>query len=598
MTILRSDNFNRADTTNNIGTPSDGGSDWVQYSYDWGIYTNKAYANNIDPFGSPFGAVAALETGSNIAEASVVVANFQLAHDPGLVVRLSSAGNYIVWRIEALATTRIYKVSGDLATELAAFATARTNGDTYSLRVDGANLISAYRNGILQGSVTNSFNSTATKHGLFTDHTGNRFDNFSIDDDVVVGRVTSLVSIRLPNFIGSPSGATSLGDCNLYWCSKDSSGSPSKLLYCPSYLDVSDELNVTGRSDTQAVADLQIDQAYRSGIDCFAFNFASCSRDFLSAGIGYNGAYHEFADNFNAELTLHRSSTKKALVKFCLTLNAWYPLLPVLADDSSFNTYVTPYLVAAFQDPTYMTVLGGRPLLLVFNPTWAWTAQNQSGVFSDNAACATAITQLRAACVSGGVGNPYIVAILAGGDLSSVISACGFDAGGAYSSPSDAASAGQTAASWITSVEASWPTQTGFYGTAFIPTCVTGADHNRIVELRSNGFRARDRLGNLTAYSDSTYGYQGANLTAPNYSLPQTTTQWAAHVVAGKAYEAVHCAAGVLLLSAGIEQDVAPPLIPTWGDKGMYYQMMAQAIGRQRENHEALRARGIQLLSR
>src|SRR5437868_11244363 len=89
----RSDNFNRADTTNAIGTPSDGGSAWSQVSGTWGISGNAAYESS----GAATNLVAALEAAVADVDVQVTIPAGGTTLDHGLNARLADDNNYLLW---------------------------------------------------------------------------------------------------------------------------------------------------------------------------------------------------------------------------------------------------------------------------------------------------------------------------------------------------------------------------------------------------------------------------------------------------------------------------------------------------------------------
>lgn len=177
----RTDDFNRADTTNNIGTPSDGGSAWSQLSGTWGISSNQAYTSV-----STSQAVCVLESSLADVDVQYTVNTYQ-QNNSGLIARSTDNSNYLLCSVGSGGTGTdpysliIYKrVSGSF-TSLG--SNTYTHGtDTVKFSVNGSSLI-GYINGVSKVSVSDSFNSTATKHGMRNDTDVSsvaRFDTFSI----------------------------------------------------------------------------------------------------------------------------------------------------------------------------------------------------------------------------------------------------------------------------------------------------------------------------------------------------------------------------------------------------------------------------------
>jgi hypothetical protein len=171
---LRSDNFNRADTTSAIGTPSDAGSAWVQQSGTWGISSNQAYES-----ASTVQASCVLE--ANAANVSVQATIATLSAAVGIVARAADDNNYLVATIVPTQAILYKRVAGSFIQLGATFVGAFSNGDVIKLVVDSGNNITVYQNGVSIITATDSAGSTNTKHGLRANaDLTSRFDNFSI----------------------------------------------------------------------------------------------------------------------------------------------------------------------------------------------------------------------------------------------------------------------------------------------------------------------------------------------------------------------------------------------------------------------------------
>jgi hypothetical protein len=178
----RTDNFDRADTTNNIGTPSDAGSAWTQSQGTWGIASNAGYES------SAAGAqnIAQLEASLADVDVQVTLSNVSAGADAGPVARFADTSNYLLW-IYTIGSSglRMFKVVAGSFTQLGSTASyTAANGDVLKFTVNGSTL-NGYVNGALKvGPQTESAGSTNTKHGLrsFND-SASRFDDFSIVDN-------------------------------------------------------------------------------------------------------------------------------------------------------------------------------------------------------------------------------------------------------------------------------------------------------------------------------------------------------------------------------------------------------------------------------
>src|SRR5688500_3275217 len=124
----RTDNFNRADTTNGIGTPSDAGSAWSQLSGTWGISSNRAYES-----ANTGQAVCVLEASASNVEVQVTLVTLNV--DPGLIARAADDSNYILLAVGTNGFLLYKKVSGSF-TQLDSYVGTISAGAVIKLRVD------------------------------------------------------------------------------------------------------------------------------------------------------------------------------------------------------------------------------------------------------------------------------------------------------------------------------------------------------------------------------------------------------------------------------------------------------------------------------
>lgn len=171
----RTDNFNRADTTSAIGTPSDGGSAWTQQSGTWGISTNQGYESGA---GSQTSAVLESSVANVDVQATINVA----AADCGLIARAADDNNYLLLITSTVVGGfTIYKRVAGSFTNIASASFTVSNGDVCKFEVDSSNLLQGFQNGVSKVSVTDSAGSTNTKHGIRSNNVSTaRFDDFSI----------------------------------------------------------------------------------------------------------------------------------------------------------------------------------------------------------------------------------------------------------------------------------------------------------------------------------------------------------------------------------------------------------------------------------
>ncbi len=178
----RADNFNRANGTP-LGTPSDGGSDWVADisggGITFGINSNQAY----DDFDAGGNIVSSLEASSAKVEVQVTLSTF--GDQMGLSARVTDGSNYLYVRGFSGEGYVLRKTeAGSSSTIGTPYATTPADGDIIKLVCDGNN-IEVFINGVSRITATEAFNNTATRHGLWAFNayvTSARWDNFTITD--------------------------------------------------------------------------------------------------------------------------------------------------------------------------------------------------------------------------------------------------------------------------------------------------------------------------------------------------------------------------------------------------------------------------------
>lgn len=182
----RSDNFNRADTTTAIGTPSDGGSAWVQLSGSWGISTNRGYNSTGGSHQS-----CVLEASSSVVTVEVTFET--IATETALILRAVDDSNYVVAIADTVSYNLYKRVAGGF-TLIGSNATTFASGDVFKISVDSANQYIASKNGTPFSTLSDAVHATATQHGLrVSGGTTARFENFSITDNAVTGNKSLLL---------------------------------------------------------------------------------------------------------------------------------------------------------------------------------------------------------------------------------------------------------------------------------------------------------------------------------------------------------------------------------------------------------------------
>ena len=181
----RNDDFNRANGA--IGTPSDGGSAWESLQGVWSVVSNQA--GNDGALGDE-GVV--LQASSAVVTVTVTFATH--TSSGGIIVRASDQSNYfLIHSSQATGTFVIFRKQSGTYTEIQSGGARAVSGDVVKVTVTSGNLISVYKNDVFQTSVTDAFNSTATKHGIRSGgDSAFRFDSFSITDDSGGGGGTTI----------------------------------------------------------------------------------------------------------------------------------------------------------------------------------------------------------------------------------------------------------------------------------------------------------------------------------------------------------------------------------------------------------------------
>lgn len=175
-TLLTSDSFDRADSNTTMGSTDGAGSSdpktWVpRASTTWGIISNRAYC------------VTSITSGSctvniGIADIDMLVTMATFSAGTGLIFRRSGISDF--WHLARSGSALVLtKFQGGVSTTIFSTGTA-ANGDRLRVRALG-NDISCFKNGVLLGATSDSFNASVGVHGLFASSvTTSRWDDFVI----------------------------------------------------------------------------------------------------------------------------------------------------------------------------------------------------------------------------------------------------------------------------------------------------------------------------------------------------------------------------------------------------------------------------------
>jgi hypothetical protein len=277
----------------------------------------------------------------------------------------------------------------------------------------------------------------------------------------------------------------------------------------PYFLTIEEDDKVSGSENDQAIIDRQIEYARAAGIDYWAF--------VTSPEMDPNGAHYYALDKL-------LKSGRKRDIGFCLILHLYY-------DWPSWSDRVRTWL-RLFQEPTYVKVLGNRPLLYVFS---IWDMEKQYGPDT-----AKNLALLNRETEAAGMGKPYLVLMYAGADKARQY---GLDAIGAYSN--GGSDAGGAYADLAASDRKLW---NGYLSSGV-----------KAVPLVSLGWNQMPRTDNPPPWGGG----------GPPYFNPPTPSEAAAHIREGFDFVENHptvCDANTILCYAWNEFAEGGWLCPTYGE--------------------------------
>lgn len=170
----RSDNFNRANDSGSIGTPSDGGSVWTVSAGTWGITSNTIYRSA----GSGY-SVAYLDAG---VSTGVVSAKFTSLASSGIAMRIVDGSNFVWLQLTGGLAYLWKRVSGSFTQLGSTFSGGFTTNDVFSLEVDASGNWIAKKNGTSIITATDNVHSTATGVGFAWESNSATWDDFSFTE--------------------------------------------------------------------------------------------------------------------------------------------------------------------------------------------------------------------------------------------------------------------------------------------------------------------------------------------------------------------------------------------------------------------------------
>jgi len=183
--FLLRDTVSRADSALTLGNSEIGGAWTVGNLADtslpaWGVSGGQAYIVTVSgtdthAWAESYGADCAIE-------ADVAIASEASSGSTGFVFRRASTGNYWIARLNNAANTiSLLLASGGVRSFPASTALTLADGQIVRLRVNLAGpVIRVYADGVLKITHSDSTHQTATKHGLYSFTTADRFNNFTV----------------------------------------------------------------------------------------------------------------------------------------------------------------------------------------------------------------------------------------------------------------------------------------------------------------------------------------------------------------------------------------------------------------------------------
>ena len=177
ITASPADDFTRADNNTSLGNTSVGNVPWTVISGQWGIASNRGKETS----GTTTRAIAVVDSGKADCTINVTVANIGGFWDQSAIAfRLTDVNNYFFVN----GASEIYRCQGGGFTSVTGGGypggMAWVAGDTMSITLSGSRII-VRKNGKVTANVTQTFNQTATKHGLMNSQvTSAQFSAFSV----------------------------------------------------------------------------------------------------------------------------------------------------------------------------------------------------------------------------------------------------------------------------------------------------------------------------------------------------------------------------------------------------------------------------------
>lgn len=176
------DNFNRTDNASSLNTSSSGHA-WVALVGTWGVNSNRGYLPAAEPQSVAY--IEASESDCTVEVTLLTSNSSNLLSRQGMAFRISDASNYFYFYWINNSVLRCYKFVAGSETQLFTQNITAADNDVLKVVLLG-DQIEIYHNDDLKDTITESFNQSATKHGLFWQVGGSaasiaRWEDFSVE---------------------------------------------------------------------------------------------------------------------------------------------------------------------------------------------------------------------------------------------------------------------------------------------------------------------------------------------------------------------------------------------------------------------------------
>lgn len=169
--VVVSDSYNRVNSGASMGS-ADTGQVWVPRTGTWGISDNRAYL-----------VINALTSDAVLIDAGIFDIRLKVTlstfvSTQRVEFRSTDVGN----KFQVVITEMyydLYRIQGGVATIIGRYTAPPVSGDVIEVVTKGNSII-VNINDVQRISVTDTFNQTATNHGISTSNTIGRFDDFTI----------------------------------------------------------------------------------------------------------------------------------------------------------------------------------------------------------------------------------------------------------------------------------------------------------------------------------------------------------------------------------------------------------------------------------